>query len=120
MNLIPLNGLLFGLVAATTVMVMASWWISTGGAWMRWPAGRSLMGLLAIIALITVNATLSVALGPAYPAKPLVYTVMYLLLWAAVLVIGATIMRVQRAANEKRKTTAPAEPGPTKKEESHG
>ena len=71
---------LIGLVSAASATVMAYWWITTRGNWWQWPAGRSLMALLAIITVITANAVLhSVFPVPAH-VKAITYAALYLLM----------------------------------------
>jgi cation transport ATPase len=115
-SLMPLNGALFALTSLATVTIIVSWWWTTRGAWLRWPAGRSLMGLLAIIAVITANATAAYLLGANYPAKPIMYSVLYAVLLVAVIGIGVTIHCVQRSNDRRRAAAAEEE----KEKEHHG
>lgn len=114
-----MNGFLNALIAVATIWVMASWWIATRGAWLNWPSGRALMFLLGSLALVTANASIAYFVGPGYPAEQLIYSALYAFLLTSVLVVGATILRVQGAARSKRKADTPAEPGHHLKEESH-
>lgn len=110
-TLLPLNGIFMFTVSATAIAVMAYWWIVTRGSWMQWPAGRSLMGLLAIIALITAWAGLNtLVLPPRYDFKIISYFVLYGIFEAALLVILATIHREMKRGAARLRAKKPANP----------
>jgi cation transport ATPase len=104
-TLLPLNGIFMLIVSGTAIAVMAYWWIATKGSWMDWPAGRSLMGLLLIIAVISGWAGLNTTILPSrYDGKILSYFALYAALEAALVVIGVTIRReMKRGAERARK-----------------
>ncbi|WP_324644143.1 hypothetical protein [Pseudarthrobacter sp. LT1] len=112
MTLIPLNAAVIGLVGLVTIGLMVYWHRSTRGSWKLWPAGRSLMTLLGVIVIITVNAAVNVLL-PRYPGKVELYFGLYLLLLGALIHIGYTIRAEMRAGKarqmqkSKRGTTGP-------------
>ena len=95
MTLLPLNALLIGLVSLTAIAVMIYWHIVTHGSWRQWPAGRSLMILLFVIATITANAGINIFL-PRYPGKVVLYFALYLVMQAALIGIGFTIRSEMR------------------------
>lgn len=112
-TLLPLNGIFMFIVAGTAIAVMAYWWAVTHGSWMHWPAGRSLMGLLAIIAVITAWAGLNTFVLPAhYELKIFSYFALYAVFEVALVLIGITIHREMRrgAARLLERKKAPAGP----------
>jgi hypothetical protein len=113
-TLLPLNGIFMLIVAGTAIAVMAYWWAATKGSWMDWPAGRSLMGLLAIIAVISGWAGLNtIVLPPRYDGKIISYFVLYGLLETALVIIGVTIRReMKRGAERARKKQEKPSTGP--------
>lgn len=114
MGLQPLNVVLIGLVSAASAAVMAYWWITTRGNWWQWPAGRSLMALLAIITVITANAVLhSVFPVPAH-IKAITYAALYLLMLSSMGFIGCTIRTEMLRGRTRRRRSSD-----TEKEHSH-
>lgn len=111
-TLLPLNGIFMLTVAITAILVMAYWWVTTRGSWMSWPAGRSLMGLLMIIAVISGWAGLNTfVLPPMYAGKAISYFALYLVLELALIVIGVTIRReMQRGKARLRDMHPPTGP----------
>lgn len=111
-TLIPLNGWFMFAVGFTAIAVMAYWWVTTRGSWMQWPAGRSLMGLLAIIAVIACWAGLNtMILPPRYDGKIISYMALYAILEVSLIIIGSTIHREMtrgRARDKYRKEPKPA------------
>jgi hypothetical protein len=95
MTIQPITGILVAIVFAETVTVMILWQYLTRGAWVGFPAGRVLMGLLAVMAAITALAAGSMFF-PAFPGRPLVYLGLYTMLIIAVGSLGFTIIREQR------------------------
>lgn len=113
MGLQPLNVILIGLVSLSAAGVMAYWWIVTKGRWWDWPAGRSLMALLAIISVITGNAVIHSVfpIGPA--SKTITYALLYVLMLSCMGLIGCTIrtemrkgQRMNRRATDTEKDKA--------------
>lgn len=84
--------LLSAVVFFETVGVMVLWGLSA--PWWRWPAGRSIMGLLGCIALLCGLAALSWAFGR-YPGRELVYAGGYVLLILAIAGVGVTVVWAQ-------------------------
>jgi uncharacterized membrane protein YfcA len=97
-------------VCFTAIGVIIYWWRATRGSWMDWPAGQSLMGLLAIIAVISGWAGLNTfVLPPRYEWKIFSYFVLYGVLELSLLWIGRTIrneMRRGKARQVKKKVPA--------------
>jgi hypothetical protein len=111
MTLLPLNGWFMLAVAATAIAVIIYWWIITRGSWMQWPAGRSLMGLLAIIAVIAGWAGLNtLILPPRYPLKIVSYLALYGVLEVALMVIGLTIHREMKRGKARLLEKRPNNP----------
>lgn len=109
-TLLPLNGIFMLIVSLTAVVVMAYWWTATRGSWMDCPAGRSLMGLLGIIAVLTAWAGLNTFVLPAwYDWKIVSYFALYGIFELALIVIGITIRRemIRGAARAKQKLKNP-------------
>lgn len=115
MTLTTLNGLLMFAVALVAAADMVYWWVKTRGTWRQWPAGRSLMGLLFIIVLISGWAGLNTSVFPkAYAWKSESYALLYLLLFTALLVIGFTIRSEMRKGKAPLYSKDPAQTGPVK------
>lgn len=106
------NAAVIGLVGLATLGVMIYWHIVTKGTWKQWPAGRSLMLLLTIITIITLNTTVNILL-PAYWGKIELYFSLYAVLLFAIGFIGWTIrseMRKGKARLQRKKTPPPTGP----------
>lgn len=113
MTLLPLNGIFMLAVAFTAIAVMSYWWIVTRGSWMHWPAGRSLMGLLLIIAGISGWAGINtLILPPRYEGKIISYFVLYAVLELALIVIGVTIHKEMKRGKARLKRKNPSHTGP--------
>lgn len=95
MTIQPLTGILIAVACLSTMGVMIGWHCLGRGAWRRWAAGVTLMGLLAVIAAITALATAS-SFFPAFPGRATVYIALYVLLILSIWAIGWTIFREQR------------------------
>ena len=102
MTLLPLNAILIGLVAITAFAVMVYWHFVTHGAWKNEPAGRSLMILLLVIGVITLNASINIFV-PKYPGKVEVYFALYFVMLSALIGIGFTIRSEMRRGKAKLK-----------------
>ena len=109
MTLTPLNALVIALLGPLALAVMFYWHRATKGSWKLWPAGRSLMTLLGVIVIITVNAAVNVML-PRYPGKVELYFGLYLLLLAALIHIGFTIRAEMRAGKARLLEKRPHSP----------
>ncbi|QWY81334.1 membrane protein [Arthrobacter phage Rizwana] len=110
-SLLPLNALVIAVVGVCTLVVMIYWHTVTKGTWKRWPAGQSLMLLLAIIAVITLNAAVNI-LVPHYWGKVGLYFGLYGALILAIFFIGWTIRKEMRKGKARlvSKTTTPTGP----------
>lgn len=110
-TLLPLNGWFMLLVSGTAAAIVIYWWVVTRGSWMQWPAGRSLMGLLLIITVITAWAGLNTfVLPPRYDGKILSYFALYAIFEVALIVIGATIHREMKRGKARLKQKKPHNP----------
>ncbi|HEX9228848.1 MAG TPA: hypothetical protein VF885_19780 [Arthrobacter sp.] len=128
--LYTINFILVGLVALTALVIMAYWNHATGGRFRRGPdgrrriiggwrdhsAGRSLMGLLAIIFLITGNAAVQwlVAQAVPMPVRAGFYFLLYLVFIYALGSIGMNIR-----AEHRRGRAQQLHPSNPSKEPSH-
>lgn len=111
MGLQPINIFLIGAVAAAAVSVMAYWWCKTRGAWWDWPAGRSVMALLAIITAITTNAVVHSLIKFPPEVKTVTYSVLYIGMLSSISLIGGTIRaEMLRGQRNRRATDPPKEP----------
>jgi hypothetical protein len=111
MMLLPLNALLIGLVAVTSISVMIYWHVITGGTWKHEPAGRSLMILLLVITVITTNAAVNIFL-PRYMGKVELYFTLYFVMQAALVHIGLTIRSEMRKGKARLQKNNSASTGP--------
>ena len=118
---------LIGAVALIALETIIYWHRSTRGTWRDWPAGRSLMYLLVIIATGFGFGVANQFLGQ-YPLRPLVGFVLYGAFIIALIGIRLTIRaEMRRGQKEKLKTTLPTTTGAvditvatTNEESSHG
>lgn len=104
-----ISAILLGLISLTAGGVVLYWHLATRGTWRRWPAGRSLMGLLSIISIGFGFGAMNRHLGN-YPAKFALAAVLYSLFWLALLFIGTTIRAEMRAG--KARASAASSTGP--------
>lgn len=93
--MLTINSVLVTIIAVEVFIVMGLWHVTTRGAWRYWPAGRSLMGLLACLAGITTVSSIA-RLMPGWQAESSLYTVGYLGTALAVASIATTIITAQR------------------------
>jgi hypothetical protein len=100
MNNELLSAIFLGAVTLAASWVIIYWHFATKGTWREWPAGRSLMGLLAIIAVGfgfgVVNRILPMPLG-----KTIVGVGLYALFVSAIIFIGLTIRKELRVGRAK-------------------
>lgn len=112
MNNETISAILLGGIALVAAAVVVYWHLATRGTWRHWPAGRSLMGLLAIITVGFGFGVINRFLGD-YPAKFPLATALYAAFLGALIFIGSTIRAEMRAgkarANAKKNhpSTAP-------------
>lgn len=89
-----INSLLLGLISLTAFIVIFYWHGATSGTWKKWPAGRSLMGLLGIIAVGFAYGVVNALIGPdGYPGKGIISFGLYLIFVGAIIFIGTTIRK---------------------------
>jgi hypothetical protein len=100
MNNELLSAVLLGATCLSASWVIIYWHLATGGTWREWPAGRSLMGLLGIIAVGfgfgMVNRIIPFPLG-----KTFVGVGLYALFVGSIIFIGLTIRRELRVGRSK-------------------
>lgn len=108
-NLIVTALLLSIFFISTTVILY--WHISTRGTWRQWPAGRSLMGLLAIIAAGFGMGGVNRLLGD-YAAKQPILAAVYAAFAVALIIIGFTIHKELALGRARILAKAPAATGP--------
>jgi hypothetical protein len=106
-----LSFILLALIPLSSGTVIAYWWWATRGTWVRYPAGRSLMGLLSIIFVGFGYGVTNRIFGD-YPGRPIVAFVMYVLFVAAIIAIGFTIRAEMRAGKRHLKKKHPLHTGP--------
>lgn len=106
-----INTLLLGAASLAAFVVIAYWWTTTRGTWAKWPAGRSLMGLLGIIAVGFGYGTINGLIGAVgYPAKPYIGFALYLFFIGSILLIGATIRKEMILGRAKANPPVAADP----------
>lgn len=99
------------IISAIAWWVIIYWWKATRGSWWNYPAGRSLMGLLGIIAVGFGWGVLSRILGD-YPGRSIIAVVMYLTFIGALIAIGLTIRAEMKAGKQRIKAKHPTHSGP--------
>lgn len=102
---------LIGIVSLVAAETIFYWHRATKGTWKEWPAGRSLMYLLIIIASGFGFGVVNQFLGQ-YPLRPVIGFGLYVLFIAALVVIRLTIRAEMRRGQRKVKTTLPTATGP--------
>lgn len=102
---------LIALVSAIAFETIIYWHRSTKGTWREWPAGRSLMYLLVIIASGFGFGVVNQFFGQ-YPLRPIVGFILYGLFIAALIVIRLTIRVEMRRGQRVVKTKLPTTTGP--------
>jgi hypothetical protein len=95
-----INVICIGIVSAIAFETVWYWHRGTRGTWRDWPAGRSLMYLLLIIAFGFGYGILNQFLGQ-YGARPFVGFGLYLLFIAALIIIRLTIRKELRTGRSK-------------------
>lgn len=106
-----LNVILIGVVSLIAFETVIYWHVNTKGTWREWPAGRSLMYLLMIIAFGFGYGVVNQFLGQ-YPARPFVGFGLYMLFIGALIVIRFTIRAEMRRGDRRLKTKLPTHTGP--------
>lgn len=101
MMLTTVNAFLILLVCLASITNMVLWHVTGKGAWRAHKAGRAIMSLLGIIAVITGLAAFSIFVGP-FPYRSTVYIVLYSYMLFVLLNIGSTILSIQRVNNPER------------------
>lgn len=93
------HAILISILAIVTIGVMINWHRGGRGYWRYHKEGRAVMGLLGMVAVITILAAVSTFLGP-YPARPWIYAVTYLGLILAMLKVGQAITYSRRSSDD--------------------
>jgi hypothetical protein len=106
-----LNVVLIGVVSLIAFETVLYWHRNTKGTWKEWPAGRSLMYLLLIIAFGFGYGVVNQFLGQ-YAARPFVGLGLYLLFIGALIIIRFTIRAEMRRGDRRLKTKLPTQTGP--------
>jgi hypothetical protein len=106
-----ISAALLGVISIVAGWVAVYWHLATKGTWRQWPAGRSLMGLLAIIAVGFGFGVVNRFMGM-YPGRSVVGIVLYALFVAAIVVIGLTVRSEMRAGKKKQREKKPTHTGP--------
>ena len=88
------------LISTTSISVIGYWHLATHGTWRQWPAGQSLMALLAIIAAGFGWGGVNRLLGD-YALKQPILCVLYGGVVIALVMIGVTIHK-EMAAGKAR------------------
>jgi hypothetical protein len=99
------------LISAIAFTIIIYWWRATRGTWKDYPAGRSLMGLLGIIAVGFGWGFLSRIVGD-YPGRNVIAVLMYLTFISALVYIGITIRREMRYGKQRLNSKEPTMSGP--------
>lgn len=106
-----LNVILISVVSLIAFETIVYWHVNTKGTWKNWPAGRSLMYLLLIIAFGFGFGVFNQFLGN-YPLKPHIGFILYILFIGALIVIRLTIRAEMRRGKNRLKTTLPTSDTP--------
>lgn len=106
-----LNAVLVGVVSLIAFETIIYWHRSTKGTWRNWPAGRSLMYLLTIIATGFGYGVINQFLGQ-YEGRALIGLLLYILFIGALIVIRLTIRAEMRRGQNRLKTTLPTSDTP--------
>ena len=107
-----ISAALLGIISVVAGWVAIYWHVATKGTWRDWPAGRSLMGLLAIITIGFGYGVVNRFLGPNWPLRPVVSILLYALFVGAIIVIGLTVRSEMRAGKRKQRQKYPTHTGP--------
>jgi hypothetical protein len=99
------------LISAIAFTIIIYWWRATRGTWKDYPAGRSLMGLLGIIAVGFGWGFLSRIVGD-YPGRNVIAVLMYLTFISALVYIGITIRQEMRYGKQRLNSKEPTTSGP--------
>lgn len=98
-------------ISAIAFTVIIYWWKATKGTWKHYPAGRSLMGLLGIIAVGFGWGVISRILGD-YPGRSIIAVTLYLSFIGALVLIGLTIRKEMRLGKRRMRERFPTHTGP--------
>lgn len=101
MNSNTAAAILLGMISATAFTVIIYWWTQTRGTWRKYPAGRSLMGLLGIIAIGFGFGVVNRLLGQ-YEARDAISFVLYIGFFLALVAIGVAVRKELRRGRERR------------------
>jgi DMSO/TMAO reductase YedYZ heme-binding membrane subunit len=106
-----INVILLGIIAVVALESVTYWHRATKGSWKHWPAGRSLMYLLVIIAAGFGYGVINQFLGQ-YPARALISFALYAGFVAALVIIRVTITVEMRRGKKRlqQKTSDPTGP----------
>jgi protein-S-isoprenylcysteine O-methyltransferase Ste14 len=100
------NVILIGVVSLIAFETIIYWHTNTKGTWKNWPAGRSLMYLLLIIAFGFGFGVFNQFLGD-YSLRPHIGFVLYVLFIGALIVIRITIRAEMKRGKQRLKATLP-------------
>lgn len=99
------------IISAIASTIIIYWWRATRGTWKDYPAGRSLMGLLGIIAVGFGWGVMSRLVGD-YPGRDVLAVLMYLTFISALVYIGITIRTEMRYGKQRLTRKEPTTSGP--------
>lgn len=99
------------IISALATSIIIYWWRATRGTWKDYPAGRSLMGLLGIIAVGFGWGVMSRLVGD-YPGRGVLAVVMYVTFISALVYIGITIRQEMRYGKQRLNHKEPTTSGP--------
>lgn len=102
---------LLGIISLVAGTVALYWHRATKGTWRDWPAGQSLMGLLAIITVGFGFGVINRFLGQ-YPGRAVIGIVLYALFVGAIIWIGLTVRKEMRRGKAKLRDKHPTHTGP--------
>jgi ABC-type Fe3+ transport system permease subunit len=106
-----ITAILLGIISAVATWVIVYWHITTKGTWREWPAGRSLMGLLAIISIGFGYGVLNRFLGD-WAGRAVFSIILYALFVGAIVFIGYTIRKEMRRGKKRTANKFPLHTGP--------
>lgn len=106
-----ITAVLLGIISLVASTVIIYWHRQTKGTWRDWPAGRSLMGLLGIIAVGFGYAVVNRFLG-AWPGRGAASIILYALFVWAIIFVGLTVRKEMRLGKGKTAAKNPEHTGP--------
>ena len=101
-----ISAALLGVISVVAGWVAIYWHVSTRGTWKEWPAGQSLMGLLAIITVGFGFGVFNRLMGQ-YPGRAILGLILYALFVGAIIWIGLTVRREMRNGKARTKGKYP-------------